>query len=101
MFLAKNMQRWLDAAETIDRKRLTELVSFNLVYLYQIAKGVVTPSADWAASVEPAFLELAKGTNGRLPKLTRAHISPTCAACPYAQRCLKLEPVGEETKTNG
>lgn len=82
---------WLKLATRLERKHLVDTAPVSSIMLYQIASGRKTPSAEMAAKLEQPLTELTRDSKGRLPEVTRADISETCAQCPYAIKCLKKE----------
>ena len=81
------MLEWLRAATTDEQAVLATEARTSRQYLYHIAGGFRTPSADVAGRIETAAAKLRRVSKGRLPKLTRADICPACEQCPYIKKC--------------
>lgn len=84
----KALRKWMLLATKLEQEELAVRAGTSREYLYQIANGIRSASAAIAGNIEKAARELRKGSKGRLPKLTRADLSATCGACPYAVKCL-------------
>lgn len=78
---------WMEKATTLEKEILAAESSTTLSYLYSIASGQRTASADVAGRIEKAAKNLYKQSKRRLPKIIRSDIAPACAACPYAPKC--------------
>lgn len=102
---------WMRLATADEQQRLADLAETSRQYLYRIANSdkpyARTVKAELAAGIEAASHILHKESKGRLPKLYRTDMNPTCRGCPYASRCLGeravashfdvVQHVGEET----
>lgn len=84
------MRKWMDKATPAEQLALAEAAETTRNYLYQVAGGHRTVRADLAGRIEVAAKSLRKASKNRLPELTRADLSGTCAKCPYAKKCLNL-----------
>lgn len=90
------MKKWMAAATVREQMYLAKTAGTSRSYLYQIASGHrKNIEAGLAGRIEQAALPLRKASKNRLPRLTRADISPVCRACPYAKKCLTLNPKGK------
>jgi DNA-binding transcriptional regulator YdaS (Cro superfamily) len=79
---------WMRQATVAEQVHLANLVGTTRGNLYQYASGNRTPSSERAIKIEAATQELARMTKGRLPVLYRTDMSPACASCHFAQKCL-------------
>lgn len=105
------MKVFMRLATAEEQRRFAELAGTSRQYLYKLANSEAwygrTTKAELAAGIEAASVILNKESKGRLPRLYRTDMNPTCRACPYAARCLGekavashfyvVQHVGEET----
>jgi len=84
------MKKWMKAATAAEQLELAATAGTTRNYLYQIAGGHRTPSAETAGRIVDAAFRIRKASKNRLPELNRASLSPTCRVCPHALRCPSL-----------
>jgi hypothetical protein len=82
------MKVWMENATTEEQKQLCEMAETSRGYLYQLAGGFRSASAELAARVEEATKVLAKSSKGRLPVVYRTDLSKACSACHFARKCI-------------
>lgn len=80
---------WMRTATTSEQQKLAEEAGVSRGYLYQLASDVRNGSAAVAGRIAEAAERLRLRSRGRLPKITRADVSKTCAECEYAQCILR------------
>lgn len=85
------IKTWMSQASVAEQVHLANLVGTTRGNLYQYASGNRTPSSERAIKIEAATQEMAKLTKGRLPVLYRTDMSPACASCHFAQKCLGVK----------
>lgn len=81
------MTDWMEAATTHEQIMLAAAAETSRAYLYRLASGARTASAELAGRLEEAAADLRAVSKGRLPVLTRGDLCPACAGCPYFQKC--------------
>lgn len=81
------LKKWMKLATTSEQSELAKDARTSREYLYQLGNGVHTASPAIAGRIEAAAKKLRKKSKGRLPRLTRADLSPVCGECPYALKC--------------
>jgi DNA-binding transcriptional regulator YdaS (Cro superfamily) len=83
-----SMKAWMKAATTMEQELLAERVGTTRATLYQYATGHRTASPERAGEIERVSADMHRASKGRLPRIYRTDLSPTCMGCEYAQRCL-------------
>lgn len=79
---------WMALASADEQQLLAERVGTSRATLYQYASGHRQCSAERAGEIERVTGEMARASKGRLPRLYRTDLSPACAECEYAHKCL-------------
>ena len=72
----------------MEQDLLAERVGTSRAVLYQYATNHRSISPERAGIIEAVTAEMHKASSGRLPRVYRTDLSPTCLKCEYAQRCL-------------
>lgn len=85
--MSKQLNKWMKAASTAEQEQLAKLAGTSRDYLYHLACGNRQADSDLAGRIEQAAIKISKSAKRKLPKLTRKHISPACAKCPYNNKC--------------
>ena len=80
------MREWMRRASKKQQLELAKRAKTTQNYLYQIASGHRTASADAAGRIEVASRKVGDKL-GELPPINRADLCPACASCPYNQQC--------------
>ena len=70
---------------------MAALAGTTRAMLYQYAGGFRETSAERAAQIEQATIEMSKVTKKRLPVIYRTGLSSACAQCPFARKCLGVK----------
>jgi DNA-binding transcriptional regulator YdaS (Cro superfamily) len=83
------LKAWMQAASTAQQDQLAKLAKTSRKTLYHLASGERNASAAKAIAIERAAGRV-KGAVS-LPLLRRGDLSPACAKCDYAQRCLAAD----------
>lgn len=81
------LRRWMLLASTAEQECLALTAGTSRNYLYQVADGRRSPSADMAARIEQAAHNISKRSKGRLPVIKREKLCKACALCPYSPKC--------------
>lgn len=76
------------AATVAEQELLASQVGTTRATLYQYATGHRTASPERAGEIERVSMDMHRASKGRLPKIYRTDLAPTCLRCEYAQRCL-------------
>lgn len=84
----KPLKVWMENAIVAEQITLATTVGSSRGYLYQLAGGFRNASAELAAKIEAATMQMAKGSKGRLPIVYRTDLSSACAQCQFARKCL-------------
>lgn len=79
---------WMKAATPEEQETLAQRIGSSRAMLYHYSNGNRDMSVERAAQVETETAAMAKFSKGRLPRVMRTDLVPTCRNCPYAQRCL-------------
>lgn len=87
----KPFRIWMLKATTAEQEELASAAGLSRGYLYHIADGLRDASSAAAGRLADAAENIRKQSKGRLPKISRAHVSTVCGECEYAQRCLKMK----------
>lgn len=82
------MRNWMQSATAEEQAALALNSGSSRPYLYKLARGERTASAELAGAIEQAAKGLRAKSKGRLPRLLRTDLCPACAGCPFAKRCL-------------
>lgn len=89
VFTLTTLKEWMGLATTAEQVQLAELSFTSRSYLYSLASGLRTASAQTAGDIEKASKILRKSSKHRLPLLHRRDLCPACDTCPYANKCKK------------
>ena len=81
------IKAWMAAATVEEQEQMAALAETTRSMLYQYVKNR-KPSAEKAAKIEAATMQMAKGSKGRLPIVYRTDLSSACAQCQFARKCL-------------
>jgi len=88
MYFMKAVKVWMSTATVAEQEALAKEVGSSRGYLYQLAGGFRNASADLAAKIESATLQMAKKSKGRLPVVFRTDLSTACSQCHFARKCI-------------
>lgn len=98
--MSAKLKAWMAAATPKEQLEMARRAKTSRAYLYAIAnsgrdasradsaKRRVSP--ELAGRMEKASVAM-REKNTKLPALLRPDLSPTCAGCEYAKRCLRGE----------
>lgn len=98
--MSAKLKVWMAAASPKEQGEMAKRAKTSRAYMYAIAnsgrdasradsaKRRVSP--ELAGRMERASITL-REKNPKLPALLRPDLSPTCAGCEYAKRCLRGE----------
>lgn len=94
------LRKWMRAATPQEREQLAALADTTMGTLHQISGayrsgGKPSVRAGLARRLELAAEQLRK-TNRNLPVLVRTDLSPECAECEFAQKCLGQKAVASD-----
>lgn len=92
------IKQWMRLATSYEQKELAREARTSREYLYQLSNGVREASPEIAGRIEAAAEKMHRESPGRLPRLTRADLSPVCGACPYARQCKGVKHEKKKTK---
>lgn len=88
------MKAWLKLATVKEQEELAKLAGTSRQLLRQLAHADKTwgrnASADLAQRIAAASIGMRRSSKGRLPLLQVTDLSPACARCEFAKRCLGL-----------
>lgn len=91
---------WMRAATADEQELLARRAGTTRAYLYFLANGDKPYGRDaapeLAAAIEREAMAMAKASNGRLPEIYRTDLSPVCAGCDFAAKCLGSKAVRAE-----
>ena len=90
------MRAWMHAATPDEQDVLAERAGTSRGYLYSLAGGHRTASADLGSAIERETRGMHKQSKGRLPRVYRTDLVPACRACEYALKCLGPIAVASE-----
>lgn len=79
------LARFMAAASTAQQESLAERADTSRSYLYALAAGKRSASAELAASIERASRTVRRGAPG-LPIVPREEVCPACASCEFLRR---------------
>lgn len=82
------MKQWMQAASPQQQIELARRAGTSRQYLYHLAGGFRDASAELAARIERASLEMHRESRRKLPKVYRTDLNAACRACDYARKCL-------------
>lgn len=77
---------WMNESTTKQKQRLANAAKISVNYLYRIAAGDRTVSAEVAAGIEKGSERI---NDIKLPKLSRGDVSTICRDCSYFKKCNK------------
>ena len=94
------LRKWMRAATPDERQKLANLAGTTIGNLHQISgayrsDGLPQVRAGLASRIERAARILQK-ENRDLPSLVRTDLSPECADCEYARKCLGNRAVASD-----
>ena len=87
---------WMRAATADEQELLARRAGTTRAHLYHLSGGFRQAGPDLAAAFERETIAMAKASNGRLPEIYRTDMSPTCAGCDFAIRCLGNKAIRAE-----
>jgi RNase P subunit RPR2 len=79
-------KHWMVAATVAEQVQLAELAGTTRGYLYQLANGYRSADASLAGRIEEASKVMHRRSKGRLSKVYRTDLCPSCRTCPYATK---------------
>ena len=82
----KHLSKWLAAANKKQRGALANRAKTSAAYLYQLATGRRTITAEVAANIEQGSKILHRNSDGFIPALDRRKLCDTCRYCPHAKK---------------
>lgn len=85
----EKLKKWMKVATTAEQEDLATFGGTTRHYLYQLSSGQRLCGSELAGNLEFAAENIRKRSKGRLPRLTRADLSPVCAKCKYAEKCIR------------
>lgn len=99
--MSTKLKAWMAAATPKEQAEMARRARTSRAYMYAIANSGANASRadsakrrvspELAGKMERAALTM-REKNPKLPALLRPDLSPTCAGCEYAKRCLRGEP---------
>lgn len=95
------LKKWMKLATAREQADLAKRARTSREYLYQLSNGVREASPEIAGRIETAAEKIRQKSDGRLPGITRAELSPVCGGCPYAKKCLGSGHDRKDSKTVG
>jgi hypothetical protein len=95
------LKRWMRAATTEEQAELAAGVGTSVNVLEQYACRHRNPSTERAIAIELAAAPITRRRKGKnkLPRLLRTDMSPACAGCAFARKCLGMAAVASDFDT--
>lgn len=85
----KYMKAWMRAASASQQEELASRVGTSRNYLYHLAGGFRSASPELAQLIEHHTEDMQRRAGGgELPLVFRTDLSPACAGCDFARKCL-------------
>lgn len=84
--MSKYLKEWMKVADADRQEDLALRIGSSRSYLYQLAGGFRHASPELATAIEHATTEMNKKFS--LPVIYRTDLSPACAGCDFAKKCL-------------
>ena len=84
--MSKYLKEWMKAASAEQQEDLASRIGSSRNYLYHLAGGFRHASPELASAIERATADMDKKHS--LPLIFRTDLSPACAGCDFAKKCL-------------
>jgi len=94
MIPSKELNAWLEVATATERDAMSQAAEVSIGYLYQLASGRRSASAEVAARISTASKVMHLTSGRRLPEICRTTLCHACSQCPFAKACLAQNKKG-------